>query len=123
MRIKLTNEDVNRLMEYPDDVEIEFDAAVWHQMGLAEAVRDAINKQTLHAGPLYQEIHKQVDEYVRDFLPTKVGNYIRTEHHTIHKIVDAKIKSEIDSGIKSGIKLYAKRTAERIVAEFQIHAD
>ena len=113
MKITLNINDIRQLMR-ESDTEIEFDLPAFKTMGLDEAIAKAITEQTAQAGPLYQEIRKQVDKYLNQHMQTEVGNYIRTQDHTTNRIITEAVKKEIEAGIRNGIEHYAKKKATQI---------
>lgn len=116
MKVTLSLDDMVRLMEWNEAAEsIELDADVFDRIGLKEAVEKVLNDETTaHAGPLYQEIRKQVDDYMNRHLPTQVGNYVRTQAHTASQIIDKTVRKEVEEGIEAGIRHFAKMKTKQL---------
>lgn len=113
--LTLTSEDIEYLHENGGiDIELAEDAL--KSLNLDELIQNGIAKHTGHASTLYQEIRKQVDEYMSNHLPTKVGNYVRCTSHTADKIIRENVAKEIERGVESGMKIYAKKYAAKIAA-------
>jgi hypothetical protein len=114
MKATLTAADLEYLMGYVP-LEVELDPSVFEAIGLKEAVEKVLQDDvTCRAGTLYQEIRKQVDEYLKRHLPCEVGNYVRTQDHTAQRIIRGAVTKEVESGIESGIRHFAKQKSEQI---------
>jgi len=108
MKVYLDTEDIQTLID-SEELEVEFDPSVFLRIGLKEAVEKTLNEHTARAGSLYQEIRRQVDEYMNEHLPTNVGNYVRTQAHTAHAIIGESVRVEVEAGIRSGIRAFAQK--------------
>jgi len=114
MKLSLSAHDIRRLMEY-ETLDVELDAEIFVGIGLKEAVEKVLKEETTaHAGPLYQEIRKQVDDYMNRHLPTQVGNYVRTQAHTASQIIDKTVRKEVEEGIEAGIRQFAKTKTKQL---------
>ena len=123
MKLSLSAHDIRRLMEY-ETLDVELDAEIFNGIGLKEAIEKVLQDETTaHAGTLYQEIRKQVDDYMTKNLPTHVGNYVRTQAHTARHIINKTVRKEVEEGIEAGIRHFAKtkttQLADLIAAEEQ----
>jgi len=117
MRIILNAEDIEELIDSEKGLEVEFDASIFLKIGLEEVIKEAINAHTARAGSLYQEIRKQVDEYMNTHLPTEVGNYVRTRDHTAHRIITEAVEEHVEKELRNGIRAFAEKKSKQIVQQ------
>ena len=110
MKIELTEDDIGQLDI--ESVSLTPDAAV--KLRIHVLVETAI-KEAVSGSWLYNEIRRQVDEFLRERMPTAIGNYVRTVDHTASKIISDTVKKEIENGLRYGIQAYAKKQSEKIV--------
>jgi len=123
MKIFLDAEDIQGLIDSEEKLEVEFDPSVFLRIGLKEAVEKALNEHTAMAGSLYQEIRQQVDEYMKRHLPTEVGNYIRTQDYTAHRIIEEAVKENIEKELRNGIRAFAQKKSQEIAQSLALGTD